>query len=1373
MSPPRSRGSPWRTALGGRTIRESAGNGPEHGGPEGAETRDVFAGDIETRDELGDALSTLRRRAGLSIRELAARSGLPPATVGGYVKATHLPGPAQRPQFRALLTACGVTTSDLAAWEDALGRVRARTDGRQVRRGADGPPYRGLRPFEAEDAGLFFGRSAFVDEVLDRLAALRESGPDLRLLFLVGASGSGKSSLLRAGVVPAVTADGGSVAAMTPGADPVKALREALSGTAEPRVLVVDQFEEVYTVAGEHGVDFVGELAGLGPGTLVVAGIRADFFAAAAADPVLVPALQEWQMVVPPLTEEQLRAAIVGPAEACRVPVDEALVEVALADVLPARRGGSGYPGHQNVLPLLSHVLLAAWETRERGRLTLAHYRAAGGLSGAVQQSAEQAYAELSEAERELARRLFLRLVTVDEETVATKRPVGPAELPAGREVMAPVIERFVARRLITVHERYLEISHDALLTAWPRLAEWITADHAGLLVHRRLARAADDWRSGGIAADGTRSGGIAADGARAGGTAAGSDDPGLMRGNLLAQVTEWARDPDHRALMNGVERELLDRSLAAVEAERESDRKRVRVLRQLVGALLVVVLVAVGLAGYAFRAGAVAADQREAAGRARDEALSRQVAIESARARDVDPALAEQLALAAYRISPTLDARSALLDATGSGVVHRLVGTSGPTVLRIDPSGTLMAVSSAADGTVGLYRYAGGRPVERLGVVPAGESGTAGETGSTGNVVYAIAFSPEGRTLAVGGEDGRVRLYDVREPRRPVALGVAPGNFAAAVESLAFDPSGTRLVAGGGSPSLRAWGIMPGADWSRPAPLWVTGGREVIQSVAYSPDGHSLAAAGSSGTVQVWPAGRLESTPASIVVGAGTITAIAWSPGGETLVAGAKDGTAVLLDVAGHRVRRRLETGFTSWVNAAAYSPDGGRVAVGGSNNTLVVFGAETGERLDTVASAAQITAVAYSPDGTVLHVGAADGVVRSVPVPRRVIDAASGALFALGVDRGGTRLAVASTGARGHVQLWSLKRGAAAGSPAGTGNPAGDGAVAGGGAAASGGDVAGAGVGAGAGVTPGGRLELDANAGDFGASAGSVAISPDGRSVVTGNRAGSVLMTTGSTHATLSGSAALIEALQFSADGRLVAAAADDDRVHLWDVHDPAAPRRLPDLDTGGQATNVAFSPDGRYLAATSADRSVHLWDISDPAAARELPSLGGFGNYAWSVAFSPDSRVLAAGGADDTVRLWDISDPERPRALGEPLTGPTHYVYSLAFRPDGSELAASGGDGSVWTWRVDGLSATAAPHASPTATLHAANPGGKTYAIAYLPGGTALAAVGTAGTVTFWDTDERRVIDALCAGGGDGLTAAEWEQYVPGAAYVRSCP
>jgi len=1277
---------------------------------------------IKTRDELGAALTTLRQRAGLTVRSLASRTNIPTATADGYLRGKHLPSPTQIGQFRAILIACGVDETALGRWEGALARVRSASDGRagggrpRRRTAGEANPYRGLQPFESQHAALFFGREEFVAGVLARLTGLRDTlqeGP--RLMFIVGASGAGKSSVLRAGIVPAVLAGrlGGdeawSVPLMVPGGDPVAALDEALAGAATPTLLIVDQFEELYTLTGEAEQErFVERLTTLGPDTLVIAGLRADFFPNVANDPVLVRALQEFQLVVPPLSESELRATVLRPPATLGVTVDDALVELLLSDVVPTRRPATGVRHH--VLPLLSHALLSAWEHRDPGPLTVHAYRAAGGLRGAVQQSAEQAYEELDSTEAELVRRMFLRLVNVDEDFVITRRRIAREELLSDDlepTTMDDVLERFVVRRLITADDRSLEISHDALLTAWPRLADWIAADHAGLLMHRRLTAAANAWH------------------------AAGADGHLLWRGSALAGAEGWAGDPDHRRAMNRTEREFLAAGVAAREAERRDSRRRVRTLRRLVAGLAVLLLIALVSAGYAFRASRLAAMHQHRADLARDDALSRQVAIEAMRALDTDPALAEQLALASYRISATVDARSALLDTTAAGIVHRLLGASGPTVVRLNPAGTVLAVSNAADGTVGLYRYAAGRPGARLAALPAQ---------SASDQVFALTYSPDGRTVAVGGLAGRVRLFDVTDPAHPALRSAVPEAFTGAVEGIAFNPAGTQLAAVGSGPSLRTWAAAPDTGWQRPvaqAALTGSADSDVDQAVAYSPDGRLLATGGTAGALQLWRTDGAGGPASTVRVGTSTINALTFAPDGSSVLVGAKNGDAVIVPLP-DGTQRRLDTGFITWVNAVAYSPDGALVAVGGSDSAIDVFDARTAAPMDRIASESPVTALMYTADGRVLLAAAADGTVRTFPARRRAIGGPSGPIFALGYDRSGRWLTTASSGDAGTVSLWSITS------------------------------------------APPGQLWSPLHAASlnppawFGAAAGSVAISPDGRLLAAANRAGRLLLTSvndagaiGPEATALDGATKLVEAIVFSPDQHVLAASSDDGYVRMWDVRAPASPHRLPDLESGGEAAAIAFSPNGRYLAAASVDRRVHLWDVGTPEHPRELPALTGFENYAWSVTFSPDSTVIAAGGADDTIRLWRIDDPEHPHALGPPLTGPSHYVNAVAFSPDGRTLTAAGGDGSVWMWRI-----TPDDAPQPILALHTANQRGHTYAIGYSPDGRTLAAAGSTGEVVFWDADPDTVAAAICAYGGDRLTRPEWTRYIPGAAYRPLC-
>ena len=345
--------------------------------------------------------------------------------------------------FRTIIGACGVTAPDTQQrWIDTLLRVRRASDGRAARQTARGAgPYRGLLPFEAQDAALFFGREAFVRQILSKLRELRRrapaTDPDVvsRLVFLVGASGSGKSSVLRAGVYSAAIArTPGDTAqwhatVITPGRDPLSTLDTAFRDTPEPRVVIIDQFEELYTLASDDVRDrFVSRLASAGDQTVLVAGLRADFFTQAARDPRLVPALQDWQIVVPPMSRDELQEVIVAPARAKGVMVEQTLVDAVLSEVFP-RQIAPGAPPRQHALPLLSHALLSTWEHRARGPLTLEDYLGTGGLAGAVQQSAEAAFAELPPGQGDLCRRLFLRLITVDEDLTVTRRKVDRARV--------------------------------------------------------------------------------------------------------------------------------------------------------------------------------------------------------------------------------------------------------------------------------------------------------------------------------------------------------------------------------------------------------------------------------------------------------------------------------------------------------------------------------------------------------------------------------------------------------------------------------------------------------------------------------------------------------------------------------------------------------------------------------------------------------------------------------------------------------------------------------------------------------------------------------------------------------------------------------
>jgi WD40 repeat protein len=1312
----------------GRDEETPRGPGPASGSP----------GEIEDARSFARELTRTREAAWLSVRDVAKALDLPVSTVGGWYGGRHLPPVRQAQLLTELLRVCGVTDPEaVTRWHDALARVR-RAERPQRRTASGPPPYRGLESFRVADARWFFGREALTARLLAMVGACRRSGGGL--VVVVGPSGSGKSSLLHAGLLatlaaaeggapqsgdePPATAPGAPYVSTTPGSAPLDRLAHAVAGLAgadpdetaaafrtDPAavpahrpggpetgteengtaqngegVLVVDQFEEVFTVCDdpEERAAFLTGLEALcrSKRTTVVVSLRADFYGEAARVPLLAEALENRQLLVTPMTRDQLRQAIAEPARAAGAALEEGLVELLLRDLAPL--GGARGAGHDvGALPLLSYALLATWVRAGGRELTVADYLAVGGLDGAVATSAETVFGGLTPTERTATRRMFLRMVHVGHGTAETRRRVERRELGPDEAVLRP----FVERRLVTADTTTVEITHEALLGAWPRLRGWIDADRAGLRILRRLTESADAW------------------------VESGHDPAALHRGAWLEIAAEWAADPGHRAALTPTETAFLDASVAHAEAERAAVRRRARQSRRLLALLSVLLLLSGGLTGYAF-------EQRDGARTQRLLAVSREVAVEADRIRTADAPLAAQLALAAYRVAPTTEARGALLDSTAGPLATRVLGFRDVVQATALTPGRTTLAAAGADGTVRLWDVSHpGRPV------PLGPP-----LEHLSSAVFALAVSPDGGTLAAGGADGRVRLFRITDPRHPTALGAAPAGARATVYSLAFSPDGHTLAAGTADDSVHLWNV---ADPSRPrsarAPL--TGARGFVQAVAYSPDGRTLAAGSADGTVRLWSTGH-PAAPRTLTGAHATVGAVAFTRDGGTLAEGSRDGTLRLWNVtdpAHPRADGGPLTVSTSWTNALAFGP-GGLLAVGTSDDTLQVWDTRTRTRELTLHHPGPVTTVSWDGAGR-LVTGCADDVLRVWHLPTPVLPA-DGTVNSAAFTPGGRVLAVGA----GDLRLWSP----ATREPIGAPLPHPGSAVtfvtvrpAAGGAAR---------------VLAAGYTDGTVGLWNITDPAHPRRVGPFLRASATGYP----------------------ESLAFSADGRYLASGGDDDTVRLWDLADPGAPRALARLtQPHSYVFSVAFSPDGRTLAAGSADHTVRLWDLAAPARPRALRALTGAANTVYAVAFSPDGRTLAAGSADRTVRLWNVTDPARPTPIGTPLTGPANFVYALAFSPDGHTLAAASTDTTVWLWNVRD---PAAPR--PLATL--TGPGDHLYTVAFDPAdGRTLAAGGADATVRLWDTGPGPAAATVCAATGAPLTRAEWHQYVPSLPYRAPCP
>ncbi|NUP00380.1 MAG: hypothetical protein HOW59_20880 [Nonomuraea sp.] len=631
---------------------------------------------------------------------------------------------------------------------------------RRVRSGGvvDECPYPGLAAFGPEQARWFFGRDELLAELKARLdERARSGGP----VMVVAPSGAGKSSLLRAGLVPALEAGAvpgsrhwprllftptdrplaaltGNLAAgvgLTPeqvAAGPQECaatLRRALRDRDAARaVVIVDQLEELFTLCADESerrrfVELICGLADPGPAgepsaALVVCGVRSDFYTSCADHPRLRSALRDGQVFAGPMSQDELREAIVCPAQDVGLTVEPGLAELLLRDLGAT---GGGYAAGR--LPLLAHALRTTWQERHGHLLTVDGYRATGGIQKAVATTAERIFTGLEEADRQTARALFLRLVTVGDGVEDVRRRVARADLlSSGLDTgsSSRVVDAFTHGRLLTQHEDIVEITHEALLIAWPRLKTWIAEDRAGLLVRQDLIDAAASWRKDG------------------------EDPSGLLRGLRLAIARNWVAAGASPGGLDAETGEFLRASVLQEESERQAAQLHTRRLRLLAGALAVLLVAALTAAG-------VAIDQRQTVVGQRDRAASAQVAGLAISLRRTNPDLARRLAVAATSLADTSEARSGLLTLKyqREEAVVRLADYE-VTATDIDDFGRVVAAAGGALGEGSV----------RVGFWDAGTRRKISSYRAQ-SVVEQVSLSGDGRTAAVLTGDQRVRLLD------------------------------------------------------------------------------------------------------------------------------------------------------------------------------------------------------------------------------------------------------------------------------------------------------------------------------------------------------------------------------------------------------------------------------------------------------------------------------------------------------------------------------------------------------------------------------------------------------------------------------------
>jgi WD40 repeat protein/DNA-binding SARP family transcriptional activator len=1091
----------------------------------------------------------------------------------------------------------------------------------------DAAPYVGLRTFQEGDADRFFGRDGDVARLLDRLEGSR-------FLAVLGPSGSGKSSLVRAGLIPALRvgalagSDTWSVRVLRPGHRPCAAL-DAATGVAHGRgrrLVVVDQLEEIFVLASDRERGrFLEDLTALASSprsdVTVVTTLRADLYPRLTDHPRLADLASANQYLVTPLDEVGLAEAIEGPARLADLMLEPSLTQAIILDV--ARRPGA--------LPLLQQALLELWRRRDGRTLTLEGYRETGGVAAGVARWAESIWDGLDDDERDTARRLLLRLTRPGEGTEDSRLLVPVDQLITGHgqgPLVDQVVDRLTAARLLTSTTSHdgvpqLELSHEALLRAWPRLRGWIDEDRAGLTIHRRLTDATLEWERRGR-------------------------DPALLyRGVLLAEASTWAaRDP---RVLNPRERAFLS---AGEDATRTAEHRRVRRLRLTVAALLLGIVVTGGLA-------AVATHQADRSAAQERIATARELASAAVANLGVDAERSVLLALEAVR--HTMDADQIVVrdaeEALHRAVMaHRTVDRlpEGGRSLALAPDGAWVAVANG-DGRVVLWGEEGSvhgelevadEPLEAIAVSPDGQRLATADRGGGVQVraiggggpvlgltsgtawVTGLAFAPDGRRLAASRTDGIVTVWDLG------ADSAAPRHLLGhqyEVDHVVFTPDGRRLVSAGQDRTARVWDLVTGEV------TVLEGHRWQVTRVAVSPDATVVATASNDGTARTWDlaTGQHRLTFPSLA----PVESVAFDPTGQRLALGSTDGTVYVYDSSNAR-QLLLLGGHTAPVEDLVFTHDGEHLVTTSADGTTRRWdvGVEGGRDWLTAPSAyLRFATVAFSPDGRWFAVpDDAEGVV--------VRDARNGAVrhrlsghdaWLVGLTFSPDGRWLAATPAHGDFEagldelhtapIWDLRSGAL--------------------------------------VTVLRGHEDIVNGAVF---------SPDSRSVVTSALDGTVRtwrVVSGELLDTVELGAAPI-GVGFHEDRWYATVAGPDGEVEVWRDGEHRPLHRLRGHDE--PVTTVAFDA-GLLVTASHRDGAARVWDL---ASGELVVAVDGHGAPVGHAVLDPAGSELATVGDDGMVRLWAVPSGEERLALD----GHRLIATSAAYSPDGRLLATTSPDGTV---------------------------------------------------------------------------------------------
>jgi len=1081
-------------------------------------------------------------------------------------------------------------------------------------------PYRGLFHFGPNDADIFFGREIFIEE-------LYSATKTQNFIPVLGASGSGKSSVVLAGLVPKLqTAGHWQFTHFRPGADPFHALAVALVPLYTPNLdatdqiaqarklagylqdgsmlisdvfakirqnnpnervlLIADQFEEIYTLCNNQEtrhkfLDCL--LASLetstslsASATVWVTTMRADFLGNALSYRPFADVLQNADLKLGPMNREELTQVIEKPAQKLGVTFASGLVERILEDV-------ENQPGN---LPLLEFALTELWNKRTGKQLTHNIYEEIGQVEGALARHADEKYGNLTEEEKEQVRRIFIQLVRPGEGTEDTRRVAMKAEL--GEQSWDLVKQLADARLVVTsrnaTSQETVEVVHEALIRNWGELREWMNKDRVFRAWQERLRSAKGQWE------------------------ATQRDSGSLLRGAALAEAEEKLKERPGDLID---EKEFIEESiqennrLKQVEAARR--KREIRTAWGIAAGSLVAVVISSGL-------GLTAWNQKNQSELNQAESLGRYSLSLFNESKELEAFIqaikAGKILQSQHKTNPEVLNALQTVRFQGRGR-NRLEGhREGVWSVSFSPDSKTLA-SGSEDNTIKLWNLETGKEIRTL----KGHS----------NFVLSVSFSPDGKTLASGSEDNTIKLWNLETGKEIRTL----NGHSNSVYSVSFSPDGKTLASGSEDNTIKLWNLETGKEIRT-----LNGHSNSVYSVSFSPDGKTLASGSYDDTIKLW---NLETGKEIRTLNghSNSVYSVSFSPDGKTLASGSEDNTIKLWNLEIGKEIRTLN-GHSNSVYSVSFSPDGKTLASGSYDDTIKLWNPETGNQIRTLnGHSNSVLSVSFSPDGKTLASGSADNTIKLWNLETgnqiRTLHGHSSYVYSVSFSPDGKTLASGSLDKT--IKLWNLE----------TGNQI--------------------------------RTLHGHSQGVI-----SVSFSPDGKTLASGSADKTIKLwnlETGNQIRTLQGHSNFVYSVSFSPDGKTLASGSYDKTIKIWNLETGKEIRTLNGHSEG--VYSVSFSPNGKILASGSADKTIKLWNLET---GNQIRNLQGHSNSVYSVSFSPDGKTLASGSYDNTIKLWNLKTGNQIRTL----QGHSNYVYSVSFSPDGETLASGSADKTIKLWNLE---------------------------------------------------------------------------------------